>query len=161
MDTAGIFLFDGIDLPGYCVLKTAFRYRWSGSGYYGVRPLLCGIRLQRTAGRKESGPESAGIKENPVLQRKSRMGEESAVQLLCGYIKAVQYFFEKVKYHGAIRQGASLARLVGSFAVKNLAESCGVFDPRGSRQMDMQACPLGSLLAGIKILPFLLLIRTV
>ena len=23
-------------------------------------------------------------------------------------------------------------------------------DPRGSRQMDMQACPLGSLLAGIK-----------
>ena len=78
------------------------------------------------------------------------MGEESAVQLLCGYIKAVQYFFEKVKYHGAIRQGASLARLVGSFAVKNLAESCGVFDPRGSRQMDMQACPLGSLPAEIK-----------
>ena len=30
------------------------------------------------------------------------------------------------------------------------AASCGVFDPRGSRQMDMQACPLGSLLAGIK-----------
>ncbi|HIR13106.1 MAG TPA: hypothetical protein IAB31_04170 [Candidatus Choladousia intestinavium] len=29
-------------------------------------------------------------------------------------------------------------------------QSCGVFDPRGSRQMDMQACPLGSLLAGIK-----------
>ena len=28
-------------------------------------------------------------------------------------------------------------------------QSCGVFDPRGSRQMDMQACPLGSLLAGI------------
>ena len=25
----------------------------------------------------------------------------------------------------------------------------GVFDPRGSRQMDMQACPLGSLPAGI------------
>ena len=40
-------------------------------------------------------------------------------------------------------------------------QSCGVFDPRGSRQMDMLACPLGSLLAGIKILPFLLLIRTV
>lgn len=50
------------------------------------------------------------------------MGEESAVQLLCGYIKAVQYFFEKVKYHGAIRQGASLARLVGSFAIKKAAE---------------------------------------
>ena len=34
----------------------------------------------------------------------------------------------------------------------NLAaqQSCGVFDPRGSRQMDMQACPLGSLPAGIK-----------
>ena len=29
-------------------------------------------------------------------------------------------------------------------------QSCGVFDPRGSRQMDMQACPLGSLPAGIK-----------
>ena len=30
------------------------------------------------------------------------------------------------------------------------AASYGVFDPRGSRQMDMQACPLGSLPAGIK-----------
>jgi hypothetical protein len=30
------------------------------------------------------------------------------------------------------------------------AASCGVFDPRGSRQMEMQAFPLGSLLAGIK-----------
>ena len=29
-------------------------------------------------------------------------------------------------------------------------QSCGVFDHRGSRQMDMQACPLGSLPAGIK-----------
>ena len=28
-------------------------------------------------------------------------------------------------------------------------QSSGVFDPRGSRQMCMQACPLGSLLAGI------------
>ena len=28
--------------------------------------------------------------------------------------------------------------------------SIGVLDPCGSRQMDMQACPLGSLLAGIK-----------
>ncbi len=28
-------------------------------------------------------------------------------------------------------------------------QSSGVFDPRGSRQMSMQACPLGSLLAGI------------
>ena len=39
----------------------------------------------------------------------------------------------------------------------------GVFDPRGSRQMDMQACPLGSLLAGINLIlnhPFLLLIST-
>ena len=39
----------------------------------------------------------------------------------------------------------------------------GVFDPRGSRQMDMQACPLGSLLAGINLIlnhPFLLLILT-
>ena len=27
----------------------------------------------------------------------------------------------------------------------------GVLDPRGSRQMDMLACPLGSLLAGIKM----------
>ncbi|WP_333677463.1 hypothetical protein, partial [Muricomes intestini] len=26
-----------------------------------------------------------------------------------------------------------------------------VFDPRGSRQMEMQAFPLGSLLAGIKV----------
>ena len=33
------------------------------------------------------------------------------------------------------------------------AASCGVFDPRGSRQMDMQACPLGSLLAGIEWMP--------
>ena len=32
-------------------------------------------------------------------------------------------------------------------------QSCGVFDPRGSRQMDMQACPLGSLPAGIKKAP--------
>ena len=30
-------------------------------------------------------------------------------------------------------------------------QSSGVFDPRGSRQMCMQACPLGSLLAGIKL----------
>ena len=29
-------------------------------------------------------------------------------------------------------------------------QSCGVFDPRGSRQMDMQACPPGSLPAEIK-----------
>ena len=29
-------------------------------------------------------------------------------------------------------------------------QSSGVFDPRGSRQMCMQACPLGSLPAGIK-----------
>ena len=32
-------------------------------------------------------------------------------------------------------------------------QSSGVFDPRGSRQMRMQACPLGSLLAGIKKTP--------
>ena len=31
-------------------------------------------------------------------------------------------------------------------------QSNGVFDPRGSRQMYMQACPLVSLLAGIKLL---------
>ena len=31
--------------------------------------------------------------------------------------------------------------------------SIGVLDPRGSRQMDMPACPLGSLLAGIKGTP--------
>ena len=30
-------------------------------------------------------------------------------------------------------------------------QSCGVFDPRGSRQMDMQACPLGSLPAEINL----------
>ena len=30
------------------------------------------------------------------------------------------------------------------------AASYGVFDPRGSRQMDMQACPLGSLPAGME-----------
>ena len=29
-------------------------------------------------------------------------------------------------------------------------QSSGVFDPRCSRQMCMQVCPLGSLLAGIK-----------
>ena len=29
-------------------------------------------------------------------------------------------------------------------------QSSGVFDPRGSRQMCMQACPLGSMLAGVK-----------
>ena len=29
-------------------------------------------------------------------------------------------------------------------------QACGVLDPRGSRQIDMPACPLGSLLAGIK-----------
>ncbi len=34
--------------------------------------------------------------------------------------------------------------------VKYPDASIGVFDPRGSRQMDMPACPLGSLLAGIK-----------
>ena len=36
----------------------------------------------------------------------------------------------------------------------NLAalQSSGVFDPRGIRQMCMQACPLDSLLAGIKIM---------
>ncbi len=34
--------------------------------------------------------------------------------------------------------------------VKDPAASNRVFDPRGSRQMCMQACPLGSLLAGIK-----------
>ena len=28
--------------------------------------------------------------------------------------------------------------------------SIGAFDPRGSRQMDMRACPLGSLLRGNK-----------
>ena len=28
-------------------------------------------------------------------------------------------------------------------------QSSGVFNPRGSRQMCMQACPLGSLFAGI------------
>ena len=31
------------------------------------------------------------------------------------------------------------------------AASYGVFDPRGSRQMDMQACPLGSLPAEINL----------
>ena len=34
--------------------------------------------------------------------------------------------------------------------VKDPDASIGVLDPRGSRQMDMPACPLGSLLAGIK-----------
>ena len=34
--------------------------------------------------------------------------------------------------------------------VKTPYACIGVFDPRGSRQMDMRACPLGSLLAGIK-----------
>ena len=29
-------------------------------------------------------------------------------------------------------------------------QSCGVFDPCGSRQMDVQARPLGSLPTGIK-----------
>ena len=32
----------------------------------------------------------------------------------------------------------------------NTPASDGAFGSRGSRQMDMQACPLGSLLAGIK-----------
>ena len=36
--------------------------------------------------------------------------------------------------------------------VKYPAASCGVFDSRGSRQMDMQACPLGSLPAEIKLI---------
>ncbi len=31
-----------------------------------------------------------------------------------------------------------------------LQQSCGAFDPRGSRQISMQAWLLGSLLAGIK-----------
>lgn len=35
------------------------------------------------------------------------------------------------------------------YRVKYPAAGCVVFDPCGSRQMDMQACPLGSLLAGI------------
>ncbi len=30
-------------------------------------------------------------------------------------------------------------------------QSCGVFDPRGSRQMNMLACPLGSWPAGINL----------
>ena len=34
--------------------------------------------------------------------------------------------------------------------IKYPAASNGVFDPRGIRQMCMQACPLDSLLAGIK-----------
>nr|WP_304956905.1 hypothetical protein [uncultured Acetatifactor sp.] len=37
------------------------------------------------------------------------------------------------------------------FTIKYPAASNGVFDPRGIRQMCMQACPLDSLLAGIKI----------
>ena len=36
--------------------------------------------------------------------------------------------------------------------VKYPAASCGVFDSRGSRQMDMQACQLGSLPAEIKLI---------
>ena len=42
----------------------------------------------------------------------------------------------------------------GKFAhirIKDPAASNGVFDPRGSRQISMQAWILGSLLAGIKI----------
>src|SRR5699024_311300 len=38
----------------------------------------------------------------------------------------------------------------GGAVVKNFAASCRAFDPRGSCQMDMRPCPLGSLLAGIK-----------
>ena len=34
--------------------------------------------------------------------------------------------------------------------VKYPAESIGVFYPRGSRQMDIETCPLGSLPAGTK-----------
>jgi hypothetical protein len=37
------------------------------------------------------------------------------------------------------------------FTIKYPAASNGVFDPRGIRQMCMQACLLDSLLAGIKI----------
>ena len=37
-----------------------------------------------------------------------------------------------------------------SFQIKYPTASYGVFDPRGIRQIDMQACHLGSLLAGIK-----------
>lgn len=37
------------------------------------------------------------------------------------------------------------------FIIKNSAAGSGVFDPRGSRQMDAPACPFDSLLAGIKI----------
>lgn len=36
--------------------------------------------------------------------------------------------------------------------VKDSVASYRVFDPHGSRQMDMPACPLGSLLAGINSL---------
>ena len=47
---------------------------------------------------------------------------------------------------------AEVKNPAASYEALNL-QRCGVFDPRGSRQMDMQACPLGSLLAGIKKLP--------
>ena len=41
-------------------------------------------------------------------------------------------------------------RLNSDLQVKDPAVSNGAFDSRGSRQMCMQACPLGLLLAGIK-----------
>ena len=46
----------------------------------------------------------------------------------------------KVKYPAASWRGTKLVTQL----------SCGVFDPRDSRRMDVQAHPLGSLLAGIK-----------
>ncbi len=44
----------------------------------------------------------------------------------------------------------ALGIVTENLKVNNPAASNGVVDPRGSRQMCMQACPLGSLLAGIK-----------
>ena len=58
---------------------------------------------------------------------------------------------EKVKYFGEKgMEGQGRERYNGK-KVKYSAASYGAFEPRGSRQMDMQACPLGSLPAGINV----------
>ncbi len=84
----------------------------------------------------------------PLLQDQSRPSvHEIVVPILSsGDVLGAVILLGKndtVKMGEAEKMLAKVASLVAQ-------QSCGVFDPRGSRQMDMQACPLGSLPAGIK-----------
>ena len=69
---------------------------------------------------------------------------------LCRY--SVIYIFLFSFYSRFLRQKNKTSIPAVPAAVKYSDASIGVFDPRGSLQMDMQACPLGSLSAEIKVL---------